>query len=256
MSELGQSEEKKAGLSPLERSIFSDYKLSFAHAQGGYEAQERMFIDFSTHYTPSPDLSFPTLRKDIQRAVDELWIPHRHTETIKPQDSDKERELTPTHIVNELNYRWDQYAQALGHFLYGIDIAEEDMLEQMATYESAPQDFTTIIASDMVKRDLEFQRKGRPKATTEQKKWESFIRKHAVEGVSTGNPRIDNYYQLIQQALNEAQSLDRQQQYEDIPPHLDLVIALSDLAQEWETHHPGQTFYGDNPSTEPPTVTG
>lgn len=232
-------------LTPFERNVFSDFKLSFLHSQGGDQTQNKMFVYFAMSYPKDPDITIPTLRSHIQEKVDNLSLPNRHTEKARyknPQFSD-EGTITSQDIRAEFDRCWKQYADILEYRMQGRGVLNSTMIQAFKAYTHNPEEFPLIVSTDILNRDLYFQKIGRPHAPTDEKRWESLAKKHVVDGISTGNERIDHLYQQAVPFLERAKAFDPKTVFDDVSAGDNMIITLSDLANEWDRHHPGKSFF-------------
>ncbi len=244
MTELGERTELTP-LTPFEQDIFSDYKLSFVHSQGNPEAQRKMFVYFGMNYPVDPNFDIDSMRSHIQERVDKLTLPSRHTQTEKYANykTGDKRPIGPQEASDEFNRCWEIYSDVLEFRMSGQKILPNRTIELIKSYKNNPEEFPIIIATEMLNKDLSFQKYGRPNAVTEEKKWESFVKKHAINRISTGNERIDHLYQQTLPFLEEAKTYTPPTSFDDLSTKEDMLLSLHDLAEAWNENHPGSSFF-------------
>jgi hypothetical protein len=231
---------------PFEQDIISDFKLSFLHSQGIYTTQEKMFVYFATSYPQNPNFNIDIVRSHMQEKIDMLSLPRRHIQIVEIKDANgvEEKPIDPNDVRTEFNKSWDQFSDALEFGMYGRKIFNSKMIAAVKPFLNNRDKFPLIIATEMLNQDLHFQQIGRPNAATDEKKWESIARKHVINGISTGNKRIDNLYHQALPFLEKAKVSDPSTKFDCIGSTEDkMVLTLSHLANEWDKNHPGQSFF-------------
>lgn len=214
--------ERQERLSPFEKEVLSDYKLSYHHSQGSENLQGEMFVLLSTSYAPSPSLPFSKLYSSIQETVEQLDVPAKHPIVFKED------------VAKEFTLRWKLFSEAIGHTIYDLPLRSNELRKNFKDYRKDPEHFHARVLTSMCSLDDSYQQNGREQRQTHTQRYQSFIRKHAVENISTGNPKYDALYLRIRDLIGQTGTQK--------PEYSEFYWYLKSLINHWEENHPDEKF--------------
>lgn len=201
---------------PVADSVRDIFYMSFHHSQGNSKLQIDMFNWFFVNGVINRDAFNQLPPSNIL----EISVPNHHV----PVSDEGRKIATPTDM-------WDLAAR-----MARIGNPDPTLCEQR-------------ILDGIIRQDTHFQFLNAPRAAydgigepdSRYDKRASFLRKHVVSGVSSGNVGFDLLYDGIKKRLYEVLT-------QNLNTGTGTKKRLSRLVKKWERNHPGYKFFGENHS--------
>lgn len=226
---------------PLEARILKNFYLSFKFSQGRVPIQINLMSAILHQYQKSEILdefgSVSGLNKRLGSRVEKLSPPRSHTKVTEAGEK-----LTTTAKKNEIKKQWARHLFLLSLVTDDFDsyfhkLDDQDNL--VTTYVAPDEERVLAITKEMLKRDIELIRGGRPERQEGEDPYESFVKTYAIDKESTGSVEFNAVFEQIGTEVSAALSSKDKEEASDINK---LAFWSARLKKEWEEKHPGQSF--------------